>query len=79
MELNDMAEGHDDYEGNGENLAYGIKSCISAYRDTLLALVRGDTDIEEVKDFWFHRTDPKTIKYDGTVVKFSEKGADDGI
>jgi hypothetical protein len=49
--------------------------CISAYRDTLLALARGDKTIEEVKDFWFHRNDPAQIPYNGGVIKFTPEEA----
>jgi hypothetical protein len=71
--LEEMAAAHEDYEEEDSNLAYSVSSCISAFRDTLLALARGDTTIDEVKDFWFHNADPAQIPYDGTVIKFTEK------
>jgi hypothetical protein len=41
----------------------------------LLALARGDTTIEEVKDFWFHNDDPAQIPYESQIIKFTEKDA----
>ena len=48
--LDRMASEHEDYEDESDNLTYSARTCISAYRDTLLALARGETTIEEVKD-----------------------------
>jgi hypothetical protein len=71
--LDRLASEHEEYEDDG--LAYSARACISAYRDTLLALARGDTTIEEVKDFWFHNDDPAQIPYESQIIKFTEKDA----
>ena len=47
-DLDRMASAHRDYKDEGENLA-SAKSCISAYRDTLLAIARNDTTIERLR------------------------------
>lgn len=71
-ELEDLAKQHEDYD-EYNNSAFAAESCISAYRDTILALCKGDADLETVKDFWFHGEDVSVIPYDCKVLKFTEK------
>ena len=70
--LEALAQEHEDFEGS-ENEAYHAETCISAYGDTLLALAKGDIDIEELRDFWFHNQDIQAIPYDGKVLTFNRE------
>lgn len=69
-ELQELAKHHEDYD-EFSNAAYAVESCISAYRDTILAICKGDLDIETAKDFWFHNENVSSIPYDGKAIKFT--------
>lgn len=72
-ELAFLAREHEDYD-ECDNSAYFVHSCISAFRDTILALCKGDVGLEEVKDFWFHNVEISSIPYQSEVIKFEPKG-----
>lgn len=55
--------GHDHFE---------VRECLSAFRDTILALAREETTLEEVQDFWFHNVHPATLQYESTVLEFTD-------
>jgi hypothetical protein len=71
-ELEELAKEHEDFD-DGDNSAYAAKACISAYRDTILALCKGTVDIKAVKDFWFHNQDVAAIPFRNEVIKFDEE------
>lgn len=72
-ELEMLAREHEDYD-ECDNSPYFAHSCISAFRDTILALCKGDVGVDEVKDFWFHNVEISSIPYQSEVIKFDEKG-----
>lgn len=67
-ELEELAKQHEDYD-EYSNTAFSARACISAYRDTILALCKGAVDVEAVTDFWFHRQDVKAIPYRNEVIR----------
>src|SRR5262249_29982810 len=73
-ELEQLAREGGEEPDHCENLANSARSCISAFRDTILALCKGEVAVEEVKDFWFHNVDTGTVPYRSEVIKFEPKG-----
>lgn len=71
-ELYDLAVCHELYaESNVDSGAVGV--CISAYRDTILALCRGDVTVEDARELWFAGEDPRVEHYDNKVITIREK------
>ncbi len=59
------------------NALGNIKTCLSAYHDTILGLLKGDVTLEEARDFWF-RGDAEAVKqaaYKGDILKIGVRDA----
>lgn len=72
FELEELAKSHEDFD-EFANGAYTVQSCISAFRDTILALCKGMVDVEAVKDFWFNGVDVEQVPFSSDVIKFEEQ------
>lgn len=69
-----LAKRHDEYD-EYEHQTGLIMACISAYHDCLLGIMKGEVEVDEIKNFLFHGYDAEKIKkipYCGSVVKFTE-------
>lgn len=65
----------DEYKDVLENSIGNIKTCLSAYHDTILGLLKGDVTLDEARDFWF-RGDAEAISklaYKGDILKIGAK------
>ena len=75
--IENLALRHEDYDED-EHTSWAIKTCISAYHDCLLALMRGDVDVNEIKEFLLAYKTPEeiaAIAYCGEVVMFKKSEA----
>lgn len=77
-EIKYVAETSDRYDED-EHGVYAIEMCISAYHDCLLALMKGDVELDEVRDFLLYKKTPEEIAampYCGNIVSFKESKTD---
>jgi hypothetical protein len=77
QELINLAHDHENYDEEKHSF-WAIECCISSYHDCLLALMKGDADIVDVKDFLLAfkaQEEIKNMPYCGKIVSFSKEDA----